>query len=116
MNKEVYITKLEEAYIGEYIKYQTNYAPSEVGQEFFLSIASYIELLRKQADEFLNKEKSYRENKEEYQALIADMQKEIVKLENELQSATAEKERKRVEIKKLKDKLEALKKLENSES
>lgn len=46
MNKEVYITKLEEAYIEEYIKYQNNYAPTEVGQEFFLSIASYIELLR----------------------------------------------------------------------
>ena len=46
MNKELYIRKLEELFIEEYIKYKVNYPQSEVGQEAFLSIVSYIGVLR----------------------------------------------------------------------
>lgn len=46
MNKEIYISKLEEAYIEELKKYKSNYDFSKVAQEAFLSISSYIDVLR----------------------------------------------------------------------
>ncbi len=72
----------------------------------------YEEKFQKQAEAFLKVEKSCKENKKEYQALIAEMQKYIIKLENDLKTVKENKEEIEKELKKLKGKVADLKKLE----
>lgn len=73
----------------------------------------YEEKFKKQAEAFLSKEKSFKDNVEEYKALISDMQNCIVELENDLKTTTLDKERKEEEIALLRYKVEQLKSLKD---
>ena len=50
MNKELYISNLEEVYIEEYQKYKNTFEQTDTGQETFSAIASYIDVLHNVPD------------------------------------------------------------------
>lgn len=76
--------------------------------------AIYEEKFKKQADAFLHKEKSFKENTAEYQSLINDMQKYIAQLEEELKTASSDKDILNQQISYMKGKMAEIEKLKNS--
>ena len=76
--------------------------------------AIYEEKFKKQADAFFHKEKSFKENTLEYQSLINDMQNYISTLEEELKTATSDKDNLIQLINYMKEKMAELEGLKNS--